>query len=66
MSRQKKIRELDDNSIETIQSEWEKNGGKCQEPRDLWYAVKHINICIMELQKSEDRKGQENIERNKG
>ena len=67
LSRKKKIRELEDNSIETIQSEWDKkNGEKCQEPRDLWYAVKHINIYIMELKKWEEREGQENIERNNG
>lgn len=34
----------------------EKKNGEMSEPRDLWYAVKYINICIMELQKMRGQK----------
>lgn len=54
---EERISELEGKSVETTQSEEPKEKKSFNEPslREMWDTIKHINICITEVQEGEER-----------
>lgn len=54
---EERISELEGKSVETTQSEEPKEEKSFNEPslREMWDTIKHINICITEVQEGEER-----------